>query len=143
MNAPFLHLMSYLGSVLGFCFMTLSLASGLYYLAEFVEEYTALSKKIIRWTLWVGRNQKELVLSCVDRRFISCGIFVGRADRYGPPNSALARGRTSVVARPLFPREPFILFPAPEKFPSHKLAEFRVYRELRWVTIPVRGETQG
>lgn len=37
MNAPFLYLMSYVGSVLGFCFMTLSLAAGLYYLAEFVE----------------------------------------------------------------------------------------------------------
>ncbi|KAI9034237.1 TEX261 protein [Hyaloraphidium curvatum] len=49
---PYLYYMSYLGSALGFCFMTLSLAAGLYYLAEFVEEYSTLSKKIIRYTLW-------------------------------------------------------------------------------------------
>jgi hypothetical protein len=48
MNAPFLHLMSYAGSVLGFCFMTLSLASGLYYLAEFVEVCSIRRVKIVQ-----------------------------------------------------------------------------------------------
>ncbi|KAJ3393502.1 erv26 super protein [Lobulomyces angularis] len=40
------------GSLLGFAFLTLSLACGLYYLAELVEEHTVMTKKIIRWTTY-------------------------------------------------------------------------------------------
>ncbi|GAO47121.1 transmembrane adaptor Erv26 [Saitoella complicata NRRL Y-17804] len=39
---------SYLGGVLGFIFLTLSVASGLYYMSEFVEEHSQFSKRIIR-----------------------------------------------------------------------------------------------
>ncbi|GBB99673.1 hypothetical protein RclHR1_00360022 [Rhizophagus clarus] len=43
-----LHLLSYAAAILAFLFLTLSLACGLYYLAELVEEYTVLTKKIIK-----------------------------------------------------------------------------------------------
>ncbi|KAI8813873.1 transmembrane adaptor Erv26 [Cladochytrium replicatum] len=48
----FLALMVYAGAALGFIFVTLSLACGLYYLAELVEEHTVAAKKFIKWTLW-------------------------------------------------------------------------------------------
>ncbi|KAF9925936.1 erv26 super protein [Linnemannia zychae] len=43
-----LTLISYLGTAIAFIFATLSLACGLYYLAELVEEYTVLTKKVIK-----------------------------------------------------------------------------------------------
>jgi Transmembrane adaptor Erv26 len=43
-----LPLLGYLGLVLGFCFLTLSIASGLYYLSELVEEHTVLSARLLR-----------------------------------------------------------------------------------------------
>lgn len=42
-----LQLVSYLGSVLGFIFLTLSVASGLYYISEIVEEYTEPTKRFL------------------------------------------------------------------------------------------------
>lgn len=42
-----LPLLGYLGLLLGFVFLTLSIASGLYYLSELVEEHTVLSNKIL------------------------------------------------------------------------------------------------
>ncbi|GLH07428.1 uncharacterized protein GBIM_12885 [Gryllus bimaculatus] len=35
------------------CFITVSLAAGLYYLAELVEEYTVITKKVIWWMIVV------------------------------------------------------------------------------------------
>ncbi|KAI8817934.1 transmembrane adaptor Erv26-domain-containing protein [Fimicolochytrium jonesii] len=59
----FLGLLTYLGALLGFGFVTLSLACGLYYLAELVEEYTVLTKKIIYYTTIVSLLKgPELVL---------------------------------------------------------------------------------
>ncbi|RUP44240.1 transmembrane adaptor Erv26-domain-containing protein [Jimgerdemannia flammicorona] len=49
-NMSFLHFVAYAGAVLAFVFVTLSLACGLYYLAELVEEYTVLTKKIIKYS---------------------------------------------------------------------------------------------
>jgi type IV secretory pathway TrbD component len=43
-----LPLLGYLGLALGFCFLTLSIASGLYYLSELVEEHTVLSARLLR-----------------------------------------------------------------------------------------------
>ena len=43
-----LPLLGYLGVILGFCFLTLSIASGLYYLSELVEEHTVLSARLLR-----------------------------------------------------------------------------------------------
>lgn len=42
-----LPLVGYLGSILGFCFLTLSIASGLYYLSEVVEEHTVIAKRLL------------------------------------------------------------------------------------------------
>lgn len=43
-----LPLLGYLGLLLGFSFLTLSIASGLYYLSELVEEHTVLASKLLR-----------------------------------------------------------------------------------------------
>ena len=43
-----LPLIGYLGWALGFCFLTLSIASGLYYLSELVEEHTVLASRLLR-----------------------------------------------------------------------------------------------
>jgi hypothetical protein len=40
-----------LGYSVGFLFVALCLASGLYYAAEFIEEYTVLSKKLIKYSI--------------------------------------------------------------------------------------------
>jgi len=42
-----LPIVAYIGVIVGFCFLTLAIASGLYYLSELVEEHTVLSKKIL------------------------------------------------------------------------------------------------
>ncbi|KAI1134981.1 transmembrane adaptor Erv26 [Hypoxylon sp. FL0543] len=42
-----LPLVGYLGSVVGFCFLTLAIASGLYYLSELVEEHTVIAKRLL------------------------------------------------------------------------------------------------
>ncbi|KAK4499909.1 hypothetical protein PRZ48_008095 [Zasmidium cellare] len=42
-----LPLLGYLGLLLGFLFLTLAIASGLYYLSELVEEHTVLAKKVL------------------------------------------------------------------------------------------------
>jgi Transmembrane adaptor Erv26 len=47
---PFL---GYLGVILGFCFLTLSIASGLYYLSELVEEHTVLSARLLRNLIYI------------------------------------------------------------------------------------------
>ncbi|KAI9269050.1 transmembrane adaptor Erv26-domain-containing protein [Phascolomyces articulosus] len=44
----FLHIIAYAATVLAFCFVVLSLACGLYYLAELVEEYTVYTRKVIK-----------------------------------------------------------------------------------------------
>jgi hypothetical protein len=42
-----LPLVGYLGLALGFSFLTLAIASGLYYLSELVEEHTVLARKLL------------------------------------------------------------------------------------------------
>ncbi|KAI2614734.1 transmembrane adaptor Erv26 [Hypoxylon fragiforme] len=42
-----LPLVGYLGSIVGFCFLTLAIASGLYYLSELVEEHTVIAKRFL------------------------------------------------------------------------------------------------
>ncbi|KAL2916949.1 erv26 superfamily protein [Polyrhizophydium stewartii] len=50
----FLYLLTVFGGVVGVAFLTLCLACGLYFLAEFIEENTVLTKKIIRYTIWAS-----------------------------------------------------------------------------------------
>ena len=40
-------LLGCIGILLGFCFLTLSIASGLYYISELVEEHSVLSHKVL------------------------------------------------------------------------------------------------
>lgn len=42
-----LPLVGYLGLLLGFCFLTLAIASGLYYLSELVEEHSVFTKNLL------------------------------------------------------------------------------------------------
>ncbi|XP_052899367.1 protein TEX261 isoform X2 [Anopheles moucheti] len=49
----FLGLLSYVSLLVQICFATVSIAAGLYYLAELVEEYTVMAKKVISWMVGV------------------------------------------------------------------------------------------
>lgn len=42
-----LPLLGYIGALTGFCFLTLAIASGLYYLSELVEEHTVIAKRLL------------------------------------------------------------------------------------------------
>ena len=42
-----LPLLGYVGAIVGFCFLTLAIASGLYYLSELVEEHTVFAKRLL------------------------------------------------------------------------------------------------
>ncbi|KYK56073.1 DUF396 domain protein [Drechmeria coniospora] len=42
-----LPLIGYVGAIVGFCFLTLAIASGLYYLSELVEEHTVIVKRLL------------------------------------------------------------------------------------------------
>lgn len=44
----FLQVLSVLGSIVGFLFLVLSIASGLYYISELVEEHTEPTKRLLR-----------------------------------------------------------------------------------------------
>ncbi|KAL9619794.1 MAG: hypothetical protein Q9160_005630 [Pyrenula sp. 1 TL-2023] len=48
-----LPLLGYLGLLLGFSFLTLSIASGLYYLSELVEEHTVLASRTLRRLIYL------------------------------------------------------------------------------------------
>jgi len=48
-----LPLIGYIGIILGFSFLTLAIASGLYYLSELVEEHTVLAKKLLQRMIYV------------------------------------------------------------------------------------------
>uniref|UniRef100_A0A182WF57 Protein TEX261 n=1 Tax=Anopheles minimus TaxID=112268 RepID=A0A182WF57_9DIPT len=49
----FLGLLSYVSLLVQICFATVSIAAGLYYLAELVEEYTVMAKKVISWMVGI------------------------------------------------------------------------------------------
>ncbi|TPX75151.1 hypothetical protein CcCBS67573_g03578 [Chytriomyces confervae] len=55
-NLRFIHLLVYVGGALGFVFLVLSLASGLYYLAEVIEENTVIAKKVLKYTIYVSHT---------------------------------------------------------------------------------------
>lgn len=47
----FFYILSWIAVFLQICFVVLATAAGLYYLAELVEEYSVLAKKIIQWLI--------------------------------------------------------------------------------------------
>ncbi|KAF1945462.1 DUF396-domain-containing protein [Clathrospora elynae] len=61
-----LPLLGYVGVVLGFAFLTLAIASGLYYLSELVEEHTVFAKKLL-YQLIFGVVGIQVLLLVVDR----------------------------------------------------------------------------
>jgi len=60
-----LPLVGYLGLLLGFGFLTLSIASGLYYLSELVEEHSVLSAKLLKRLVY-GVVATQILLWLVD-----------------------------------------------------------------------------
>lgn len=60
-----LPLLGYIGILLGFAFLTLSIASGLYYLSELVEEHSVLSSKLLR-NLIYSVIAAQLLLCLID-----------------------------------------------------------------------------
>ncbi|KAK4129082.1 DUF396-domain-containing protein [Parathielavia appendiculata] len=72
-----LPLVGYLGSIVGFCFMTLAIASGLYYLSEIVEEHTVIAKRFLTKLIY-SIMVLQLLLCIVDRfpvLLTTLGIF--------------------------------------------------------------------
>ncbi|KAI5705763.1 hypothetical protein M8J76_002312 [Diaphorina citri] len=47
----FFYILSWFAIFLQICFVVLATAAGLYYLAELVEEYSVLAKKVIQWLI--------------------------------------------------------------------------------------------
>ncbi|XP_062560481.1 protein TEX261 [Armigeres subalbatus] len=72
----FLSLLSYFSLLVQICFVTVSIAAGLYYLAELVEEYTVMAKKVI--TLMILGSVVLYVVFIFTERFswtlILCGM---------------------------------------------------------------------
>ncbi|ORY66060.1 transmembrane adaptor Erv26 [Pseudomassariella vexata] len=60
-----LPLVGYLGSIVGFCFLTLAIASGLYYLSELVEEHTVIAKRLLTRLIY-GIVGLQLILCIFD-----------------------------------------------------------------------------
>lgn len=48
----FFSVLVFFGYIFGFSFVSLSLACGLYYMAELVEEYTIMTKRVIKYTTY-------------------------------------------------------------------------------------------
>ena len=80
---PFLsNIVVYTGGYLFLVFIAVCLATGLYYLAEMVEEYTRVTKKVLSWSIKIsiGLNVALLV---VDRLpFVNIALSVGALCTY-------------------------------------------------------------
>lgn len=61
-----LPLVGYLGLALGFAFLTLAIASGLYYLSELVEEHTVLAKRVLTYLIYIVVGT-QVLLTVIDR----------------------------------------------------------------------------
>jgi len=73
----FLYAMSWVATVIQFIFVTLAVATGLYYLAELVEEYTVQSRKVILcMTIGsIGLYIGLLLFEDVPFSIIACGVL--------------------------------------------------------------------
>ncbi|KAF2212822.1 hypothetical protein CERZMDRAFT_111848 [Cercospora zeae-maydis SCOH1-5] len=69
-----LPLLGYCGLILGFLFLTLAIASGLYYLSELVEEHTVLSKKLL-YRLIYSIIATQILLAAVDSFPLTLSAF--------------------------------------------------------------------
>ncbi|KAK2511417.1 Tex261 [Columba guinea] len=48
----FIYVLSWLSLLIQVAFVTLAIAAGLYYLAELIEEYTVVTRRIIKYMIW-------------------------------------------------------------------------------------------
>uniref|UniRef100_A0A1B6KPM9 Protein TEX261 n=1 Tax=Graphocephala atropunctata TaxID=36148 RepID=A0A1B6KPM9_9HEMI len=73
----FLYLLSWIALLVQISFVSVSLAAGLYYIAELVEEYTVLSKKIIWWMTIVtlGTYLGFLLFEDLPTAMVVCGLL--------------------------------------------------------------------
>lgn len=69
-----LQVVALAGTVLGFLFLTLCIASGLYYISEVVEEHTAATRKFLTRAVW-GIEILLLLLMAVDRFPVKLSLF--------------------------------------------------------------------
>lgn len=84
-----LPLVGYLGLALGFAFLTLAIASGLYYLSELVEEHTVFAKKLLTRLIYVVVAVQTLLLA-IDRfpillslvSIVSHGVYAQNLRRF-------------------------------------------------------------
>ena len=86
---PFLsNLVVYAGGYLFLVFVAVCLATGLYYLAEMVEEYTRVTKRVLKISIQVS-IALDLALLVIDRLpFLCCGLSIAALCAY---NSLLRR----------------------------------------------------
>ncbi|MCJ1350533.1 MAG: erv26 super protein [Icmadophila ericetorum] len=84
-----LPLIGYIGILLGFAFLTLAIASGLYYLSELVEEHTVIAKKLLTRLIY-SVITFQILLVVIDRfpvwlSFLSIGshvVYLGNLRRF-------------------------------------------------------------
>ncbi|KAM6362515.1 protein TEX261 isoform 2-T2 [Alca torda] len=57
----FIYVLSWLSLLIQVAFVTLAIAAGLYYLAELIEEYTVVTRRIIKYMIWFS----SAVLVCL------------------------------------------------------------------------------
>ncbi|TRZ18389.1 hypothetical protein HGM15179_008696 [Zosterops borbonicus] len=57
----FMYVLSWLSLLVQVAFVTLAIAAGLYYLAELIEEYTVVTRRIIKYMIWFSSG----VLLCL------------------------------------------------------------------------------
>ncbi|KAJ5443867.1 uncharacterized protein N7458_007739 [Penicillium daleae] len=69
-----LPLVGYLGVIVGFAFLTLAIASGLYYLSELVEEHTVLARRLLNRLIYIIIGI-QVLLVLIDRFPISLSIL--------------------------------------------------------------------
>ncbi|KAJ5996522.1 hypothetical protein N7499_007160 [Penicillium canescens] len=69
-----LPLVGYLGAVVGFAFLTLAIASGLYYLSELVEEHTVLARRLLTRMIY-GIIAIQVLLMIIDRFPVSLSML--------------------------------------------------------------------
>ncbi|KAG2419861.1 hypothetical protein HFD88_004658 [Aspergillus terreus] len=69
-----LPLLGYLGVIVGFSFLTLAIASGLYYLSELVEEHTVLARRLLTRLIY-GIISIQILLCLIDRFPLSLSLL--------------------------------------------------------------------
>ena len=71
------NIVVYIGGYLSLVFVAVCLATGLYYLAEMVEEYTRVTKKVLTWAIKISVGL-DVALLVVDRLpFLCIALSIG------------------------------------------------------------------